>query len=303
VSRRDDEQWPADTGEMLSGMLEGLSVVGGDHEKLAQLGCDLVNRLFVLTRNTLLFDLNNEALDRPVQAFLDSLAGLNEAGEGRASIGVIDDNLFLNRNLLKPDPSTFKNGLFLGRTFRRLSAQEFRFDCEIGEEELRDFMQALRKVVEGKEDKELLNHLEGFKLVPLTKAEAGSDNLEIDSRIEVLRTFAGSVALIARVMALAARGMKWNPSIVRRVAYDLSECSIREPDLLLGLMHLPVSESRLGIHLVRVAILSVLCAQKLKLPLKMRAELAMSAPMQPLARRTPWRRPWPSAPGGGSTRG
>jgi hypothetical protein len=124
---------------------------------------------------------------------------------------------------------------------------------------------------------EKLTHLAGFKMIPLAGISAGSDTVEVDSRIQILRVFAGGIAFLARVMALAHSGLSWSPNMVRRVAHDLIDAARKEPDLLLGLLHLPVAQSRLGTHLVRVAVLAILCADKLGLPKKAQAEVAMIA--------------------------
>lgn len=266
------------------GSLDDLMAVDRDHERLGRLGCELVNRLFVLARNTLLFDLNNEALSHPVAQLLSSLREAGQLGESRVALGVVGDNLSLNQALLKPDSATYNNGQFLGRLYRRLQAQELELDPGLSEEELRAFMSALRQVAEGKADPATLSELRGVRLVPLSDADAGGQSVEIDSRIQVLRTYAGSVAVVARVMALAAHGQRWSPSLLRRVGHDLADAAAREPDLLLGLLQLPVEGSRLGVHLVRCAILALLCVARLALPRRAGAEAALIALCHHLAR-------------------
>lgn len=257
--------------------LAGLVALDAEQEQVGRLGCDLVNRLFILTKNTLLFDLNNDALDRPVEMFLETLNQLNQFKEDKASIGVIDDNLFLNQNILKPDPGTYKNGMFLHQIFKKLRAQEFCFDTTCEAEDIRAFMEALRRVMDRVDDPIILSELRGFKIVPLSQVDAQTDDMEVDRRIQVLRVFAASIATMARVMALANKGAYWSPNLVRRVAYDIADAATREPDLLLGLIHIPVHKSRIGAHLVRTGILAFRCAEKLNLPRKVRAELVMIA--------------------------
>lgn len=271
-------------GTSPQGGLEGLVAVDGVQEQLGVIGCDLVNRLFVLVRNTLLFDLNNEALERPVAALLETLARLADRGELQASIGVLEDNLTLNRQILKPDSATFRNGQFLGRIYRRLQAQAFQLHTAITEPELRAFMAELRQVVNNHEDPSRLSNLSNFKLVPLTGVTAGAENVEIDSRILVLRVYAASIAVVARSMTLAAAGLHWSPNLVRRVAYDLADAADREPNLLLGLLHLPVTQSPLGTHLVRVATLAILCTRKVGLRRRAGTEAAMIALCHHLSR-------------------
>lgn len=266
------------------GSLDDLVAVDGDQEQLGRLGCDLINRLFVLVRTTLLFDLNNEALQRPVRQLLESMERLAQAGETRAALGVVGDNLSLNQALLRPDPATYNNGQFLGRLYRRLQIQELELEVGIGEAGLRRFMERLRPVAEGKADTSTLADLAGIRLVPITEADAGGQSVEIDSRIQVLRTFAGAIAVTARVMALAEQGLRWSPSLVRRVAHDLADAATKEPDLLAGLVQLPVEGNRLGVHLVRTAVLTGLCAARLGLPRRVWAEAALIALCHHLAR-------------------
>jgi hypothetical protein len=266
------------------GSLEGLVAVDGGQEKIGRVGCDLINRLFVLTRNTLLFDLNNDALDRPVTVFLEALGELAELGEAKAALGVVGDNLSLNKGLLKPDPSTYRNGQFLHGIYRRLGAQEMVFDSDLAERDLRSFMAALREVVEGADDVSALSQLAGFQLVPLSEVDAAGEDVEIDRRIQVLRTFAGAVSVISRVMALADSGARWSPSLIRRVAHDLADASAREPDLALALLHLPVAGRRLGMHLVRTAVLSLLCTAGIGLPRRACVGSAMIALCHHLSR-------------------
>jgi HD-GYP domain-containing protein (c-di-GMP phosphodiesterase class II) len=258
--------------------LEGLTTVDDDdQQKVERIGCDLVNRLFVLTRNTLLFDKNNKALNRPVEMLMESLQELHTLEEKEASIGMIDDNLFLNESLLKPDQGTYENSRFLRNLFMRLNAQEFKFDTGSSEQDIRDFMEALRAVAIGEKQQEIMSQLHNFAIVPLSSSQAADDPVGIDSRIQVLRTFASSIALMARVMNMALRGMKWRPALVRRVAYNLADASSREPNLMLGLIHLHFSQAPLGSHLVRVAVLSLLCAERVELARRVAAEAGLIA--------------------------
>lgn len=258
------------------GSLEGLLAVDGEQEELARIGGDMVNRLFVLVRNTLLFNQNNEALLRPVAALLQTFDELQARREEQAALALSGDNIALNKLLLKPDPATFGNACFLGRIYQRLGALELAFDTRCTEAQLRVFMETLRAVVEGKQDRAAMSKIPGMELVPLQNV-AEDDEVEIDRRIQVLRVFAGAVAAMARVMALVERRKRWSPAFVRRIAYDLSDAAVHEPDLLLGLLHLPVSSSPLAAHLVRTASLAFLCAQRVGLGRRGRAEAAMVA--------------------------
>lgn len=271
MSRDEERGWQQQVGT-----LEGLSAVDGAGDRLAGLGLDLVNRLFVLVRNTLLFDLNNRALDRPVAALLQTLGELAGHGERQAALTISTDNVALNKLLLKPDPATFANAGFLGRIYARVGALELAFDTGCTADQLRVFMEALRAVVEGRRDAAAMTEIPGVELVPLQ--EVGSDDeQEVDRRIQVLRAFAGAVAAMARVMALVEQGRRWSPAFVRRIAYDLSDAALHEPDLLLGLLHLPVSAAPLAAHLVRTAALAYLCVQRIGLDRKARAEAALVA--------------------------
>jgi hypothetical protein len=251
--------------------------VDGEQDALARLGIDLVNRLFVLVRTGLLFDLNNDAMQRPVAAALETLEGLRAHMERRAALCINGDNIALNRQLLRPDPATYKNARFLERIYRRLGAQDLVFGTDCNEPRLRTWLATLRSVVEGKVDPAAMRRLSGVELVPLADADACQEQIEIDRRIQVLRTFAGAVATMANVMDLVQRRQPFSPSIVRRVAYDLSDAAAREPDLLLGLLHLPIAERPLPAHLVRTAILAFLCAERVGLDRRARAEAAMVA--------------------------
>jgi hypothetical protein len=219
-----------------------------------------------------------------VAVFLQALGEIAALGEAKAALGVVGDNLSLNKGLLRPDPSTFRNGQFLHRIYRRLNAQEMVFDSDLAESDLRSFMAALRRVVEGAVDVSALSQLPGFQLVPLSEVDAAGEDVEIDRRIRVLRTFAGSVSIISRVMALADAGARWSPSLIRRVAHDLADACAREPDLSLALLHLPVVGSRLGMHLVRTAVLGLLCTTRIGLPRRACVGSAMIALCHHLSR-------------------
>jgi hypothetical protein len=151
------------------------------------------------------------------------------------------------------------------------------FDTAITESDLRSFMATLREVINDAADPAALSQLSGFQLVPLTDVDAAGEAVEIDRRIQVLRTFAGAVAVISRVMGLVEAGGRWSPSLIRRVAHDLADAAAREPDLCLALLHLPVAGSRLGLHLVRTAVLCLLCADRIELPRRDRITSAMIA--------------------------
>ncbi len=246
-------------------------------DAVRRVGVDLVNRLFVLIKTTQLFEANNRAVEVPATRFLEALSALGALQEATASLGIVDDNLLLNRHLLKPDPATYLNGRSLARLYRRLKAQELEFDCALTRADLGAFMAALRRVLVGQEPSTLLDGLTGFRLVPVSEQAVEDDAVDLDPRVQVLRVFAASIAVMDRVMAIAARGQRWSPSLVRRVAHDLVDAARREPDLLLGLLLLPVQGSMLGAHLVRAAVLSTLVLQRTGLPRRNRVEVALVA--------------------------
>jgi HD-GYP domain-containing protein (c-di-GMP phosphodiesterase class II) len=265
-----------------------------EQERLGRIGCDLVNRLFVLAKTAQLFDLANRSIERPVAQFLEKLHAVGEAGEAKASLGVIGDSLFLNQALLKTDPATYENGRYLERVYRRLRAQEIQFETTCGPAEIRAFLEAFKRVVSAGADPSVCGEVPGVTLVALTDAAAATETATIDTRVQVLRTFAASIAVMARVQGQATRGGSWSPALVRRVAYDLVDGGEREPDLLLALLNAPVVTGGAAAHLVRCAVLSLLAARRARLPRDAVVEAALVALCHHLPR--PPAVPSPAAP-------
>jgi hypothetical protein len=243
-------------------------------EELNRLSGELINRLFVLLKNGLLYSIDNSALRRPLEQVVLSLRSLAALREVTAGLGIQGDDLYLNRHIIKPDAGTYHNGRFLARVYQRLRAQELQLDVGLGIEELRAIIGAIRRVILESTSTESLQGIPGFTLVPLEAVEE-EEEVEVDSRIQILRIFAGSIAIMTQVMNMAAAGRRYNPSILRRVAHDLIDAMTKEPNLLLALVHLPVPEGRLGAHLVRVALLSLATSSRARLPRACRMELAL----------------------------
>ena len=70
---------------------------------------DITNHLFILFRSAGLYDLDNQALDQPFEAFLRSINVLYELLRSPVTLRMNDGNFFVNRRQVKVDFSTFQN--------------------------------------------------------------------------------------------------------------------------------------------------------------------------------------------------
>ena len=261
-------------------MMDELAAGSADRGQLPRIGEELIHRLFVLAKNVALFEIDNDALKRPIQLFLASLGELHDLKEPKAHVTVANNRVFLNHQRLRMDEATYENSKYLMSIYKKLGIQEMGFDTSWEEEDLKQFLVALSSVFKENADVELLDQVKGLSMLEALEEDDG-DEVEWDERVgqtrHALEEVSICIAAVAKLMAAESQGVQWNLSGMRRVAQDLVDAAGENPDAFLAMFHIKVNRCALAIHLIRTAIVSILLARKLGLSRIAQAEAAMIA--------------------------
>ena len=124
-------------------------LTGGLDENSIEQSRKLVNYLFVLLRSAAMHDLENQALERPLEQMEDALKESFDAGATKIEIALLDGNFFINGRLLRLDYSTFQNVRFLRKIYEHLDIAVIWFSHAASRAQLRALLVSFLKVLRG----------------------------------------------------------------------------------------------------------------------------------------------------------
>ena len=159
--------------DFLTQLSEGL-----DHERI-EISRKLVNYLFVLMRSAAMHDLENEALNRPLEQMSDTLAQCFSGGLDKVEIALLDGNFFINGRLLQLDFSTFENTRYLRKISEYLDIAEISFSSVPSSIDLRALLDAFVRVLRG--------DIDSIKSIDLNPIYVGDRTVE--NFVVLLNTF------------------------------------------------------------------------------------------------------------------
>ena len=228
--------------------------------------------------------LANAAMTPPIAAMVQIVNELMRTGP--VALASIGENLFLNRELLRLDATSFESAQTLGALFKRLGLHEVSFTQELTEPALREFLATYQKCLHGAAAGALAKEsFEGIKIRVLDKAEQDAYGAkEIDERQNVLKHYVALAMAIKEASDLLNVGRAARYARLRRAVHALSDAAQGHAGLLVGITRFPTLRGEAHFHLATVASFCLLMGRRLKLPRPVLSNLGLAALLHDLAR-------------------
>lgn len=265
-------------GNALAGALDFLQEIESGHdERFGELSRTLTNTLFALMRTAGMHALDNDALDRPLEAMRSTIAEFFDSYGEQVHLSLIDGNFFVNRRIIRLDFSSFQNIRYLRRIFEFLGVNEMSFLTRVEDDHLRAFLQAFLQVVNTGE-----GDIQKVDLGPIRlrqRAEESHDELDRgeDPRHQVLSIYASGLLMLRQFVNDLRKGRAPRHAKVKRLCLELIDIEPRYHGLLLALVHLEAYKGNLFSHMLNTAVLSIVFGSRLGLTRDQLVDLGMAA--------------------------
>ncbi|GEM_PF-1263458 len=257
--------------DFLTQLSEGL-----DHERI-EISRKLVNYLFVLMRSAAMHDLENEALNRPLEQMSDTLAQCFSGGLDKVEVALLDGNFFINGRLLQLDYSTFQNTGYLRKIYEYLDIAEIAFSGVPSSVDLRALLDAFVRVLRGD-----LDSIKSVDLKPIHVGDRAVENFvglygEGDPRHHVLGLYASGLLMLRQFVNDLRKGQTPRYPKIKRLCLQLIDLDPRYHNLLIALTHLEGYKGNLFSHMLNTGILSIAFGKRIGLNRELLLDLGMTA--------------------------
>jgi HD-GYP domain-containing protein (c-di-GMP phosphodiesterase class II) len=255
--------------------LSGLDA--GQDERFEQLGRNVVKNLFVLLRSAGMYDLQNDAMERPFKQMAATANELLALFNEEVSLTLVDGNFFVNRRLVKLDFSTFQNVRYLRRIFDYLGINEILFTEQLDRDLLTRFVRAFLEVVQTKQGSIRDYPLTGLRLRLLEAGEFDELRHDDDPRRHIITVYASGLLMLRQFVNDLRKGRSPRHAKVKRLCLELIDMEPRYHNMLLALVHLETYKGNLFCHMLNTAVLAIAFGQRLGLRRDQLTDLGMAA--------------------------
>jgi HD-GYP domain-containing protein (c-di-GMP phosphodiesterase class II) len=243
----------------------------------------VLNRVAVALKLTTIYHLANAALARPLSEMLSAVNAELELGELRLQL--VGDNVFLNRELVKLDFSSFESAQMLRAVFKRLSIAEIAFHSRLDDSDLKSFLRLFQQHYQSKTPQKIAEEKHPkISVRAIKKGAHGELESQIDERQNVVRTYAVLQVATREMLAEVSRGRGVRVAKARRAIHQLFDAARDHESLLLGLTRFPNLSEDLASHLVAVCAVVMLMTRRVSLPRAVMTELCIAALLHDVGR-------------------
>jgi hypothetical protein len=244
--------------------------------KFNELAQSLCNQIFVLLRSAGIYDLQNEALQKPYQLTISLVQSLYQIVRTPISIRLVDGNFFMNRREVKNDFSTAQNMRYLRKIFDYLEINEMQLDPQIDAQNLSFLLQTFVHCVKNKSSIKAielpriqLKKLELSQIHPLFKAE--------DEKTKVLTWMISSLNIFDHFVDDAQKKRVPQYAQLKRQVIELINFSPEALPYLSALHLFPNQQGTLPRLMLDLAVNCAIWSARQGLDAHVRLELAMTA--------------------------
>lgn len=265
-------------------MSEELLKLGEDEvDSSVRFGRQLLTRVARCLKTSTMHRMDNTAMAAPIRALLD---GVHEGLETNPQLvlQLLDDNFFLNREILKLDFTSYEAGHMLSGLMARIGAQEIAFTGRITEEQLRAFVGSFQGFIQSPSPTAILGQkFTNVSLRAIPRAELERLRPKVDAKQMLVRAYANLGVVIGQQLEQMNQGRQVRLAKVRRAIHEVHDASAGHEALLIGMTHLEAYSGQVRFHLAAVTALTVLMARRLKLPRMKLSDACMSAAFHDVA--------------------
>jgi len=262
----------------------------GFNPKLNNMGKSLINQMFMLIRTIQIHDVENAALIKPLENFLNTINNIIVL-EKELNISIVENQVFVNSAKLKLDTASYSNVEFLADHFKQLEIGSITINKPMDYNALRRFLYhlAVTKADDGAEisardllKKKLLD--EQIVDIVLSQVEEKKEDDDDDRRflkdrrLFALHTYAKAIVAIKDFMNSLPTEGPTDRLRIRRIVQDLVDLC-HDDSLLhvfLGLTAIKNYDEYLFNHAVNTCVLAIAFGRRLGLPKKKLSELGMA---------------------------
>lgn len=237
----------------------------------------MVNCLFVLLRTSAQHALSNDAMNHPLDHLIDTVNGFIQKYHEDCAVQLVEDNFFVNKQLVKLDFGTFQNTKYLKRIFEFLEVNEITFGDGVDRESLLGLCKGFLGVVRDRRGRFVDYPMGTIKARQLNQAAAGIQEQKADPRDRILTIYASGLLTLRQFINDLRHGKNPRHARVKRVCLDLIDIDPRFHNLLLTLVQLEAYKGTLFSHLLNTGVLSVVVGQRLGLTKRQLVDLGMAA--------------------------
>lgn len=259
-------------------MSEDLLKLGEDDvDTSVRFGRALLTRVARALKTSTMHRMDNAAMLAPLKGLHDVLReGMQESPQ--LVLQMLDDNFFLNREIIKLDFTSYEAGHMLTGLLERIGAQEIAFTGPVSEDELRTFVGAYQAFTQSPTPTALLQQrFRHITVRAIPTAELEQLKPKVDAKQNVVRAYANLGLVIGQQLEQMKLGKQVRLAKVRRAIHEIHDATAGHESLLIGMTRLDAYAGQVRFHLAAVTALSVLMARRLGLPRAKLSEACMSA--------------------------
>lgn len=243
----------------------------------------LLTRVARCLKTSTMHRMDNAAMQAPLRQLVEAVRdGQQESPQ--LVLQLLDDNFFLNREIIKLDFTSYEAGHMLSGLLSRIGAQEIAFTGPLTEEELRVFVGAFQGYIQSANPTGLLSQkFASVSVRAIPRAELERLRPKVDAKQNVVRAYANLGLVIGQQLELMRQGRQVRLAKVRRAIHEIHDAAVGHESLLIGMTRLEAYAGQVRFHLAAVTALAVLMARRLKLPRTRLADTCMSAAFHDVA--------------------
>jgi len=249
----------------------------------------LVERFNGLLRLAAVHDSKNPIFTPALQQFSANYQAVNPS-DLEIALSLVDDSLFLNRQLIRLSRNQVASLSSLKKIFERLQIDELTFIGAQPPEAMRELVSLFQKhwaspTPQALKDDPALTNVRLRKL-DSKRVASNIDSIKLDPRQNVLRCYAALTITLQKAMEQMHGGGPWRTPALRRAVQGLAEASDGREALLAGLTRFPNFVGDLHFHLAAVTALTMIMARKLGLRRAALTDVSMAAALHDIGRFT-----------------
>lgn len=266
--------------ELLQGLGELTAV------ELEEANREYLRAMYVVVKSAFLYDVNNATLLKACERLARAVNRIRAHHEDAAALEFMTDGVYVNRQLLRLDMSSFEQAEYLFAVWNTMCVAEI---SAIGDTEGDDwlrFVEAFKASVGPGGDFQTFvkTELPNIRMTPTSGASNLGDTLAVTDRFRALRAYAITVITLSELIDAARAGRRIKPARVKRPLQELITLSRTSASLLMSLAHLKRHKMALYHHMANTAVFTICAAAKLEVPRWRACELAMQAALHDIGR-------------------
>lgn len=251
-------------------------------EKRGHQGKNFINSLHILLKTALIHDINNIAFNAPLDKFMESM-NLLFTGEGRFSLRLVQEYLFIDDIKIKVDIENFLASMFLIEEMKKREVGSIIFSAPLSPDELKQFVYAFTSVDQKSPEpfEEFVDKLHSLSVTHITIDRIKEESEYFDHILEDTREMAKhlyfkTINVASEIMESAKLKNSASIKKAKRLVHSMVDLMLQEESTLLGLTTLRAYDEYTYNHSVNVSIFSIAMGQRLGYHRRELGELGMA---------------------------